>query len=78
MDKSANSMEKSANSMEKSAYSMEKSAYSMEKLLLFKPHNMLISGVTNCGKTHFILDLLEKYYFKKFNYIVIFCPTFLK
>ena len=36
---------------------------------------MLISGVTNCGKTYFVLDLIEKYYFKKFNYIIIFCPT---
>ena len=37
---------------------------------------MLISGVTNCGKTHFILDLIEKYYKKKFDFIVLFCPTY--
>ena len=44
--------------------------------LLFEPHNMLISGVTNCGKTHFVLDLLEKEYLHKFENIVIFCPTY--
>ena len=39
--------------------------------------NMLISGITNCGKTHYVLDLLEKHYKNKFDYIVIYCPTFL-
>ena len=37
---------------------------------------MLISGVTNSGKTHFILDLLETVYNDHFEFIVIFCPTF--
>ena len=41
------------------------------------PFNMLISGITNCGKTHYLLDLLETHYKNKFDYIVIFCPTFL-
>ena len=45
-------------------------------MLLYKPHNMLVSGVTNCGKTRFILDLLEKEYRNVFDNIVIFCPTF--
>ena len=48
----------------------------MKKLLLFEPHNMLISGITNCGKTHFILDLLEQEYIGHFDFIVLFCPTF--
>ena len=26
------------------------------------PFNMLISETTNCGKTHFALDVLEKHY----------------
>lgn len=41
------------------------------------PFNMLIAGITNCGKTHYVLDLLEKCYVNKFDYVVIFCPTFL-
>jgi len=39
---------------------------------------MLISGITNCGKTHFVLDLLEKEYIHKFDYIIIICPTFME
>jgi len=41
------------------------------------PFNMMISGITNCGKTHYVLDLLETRYKNKFDYIVIYCPTFL-
>jgi len=37
---------------------------------------MLICGITNCGKTHFALDLIEKYYLLHFENIVIFCPTY--
>src|SRR5574338_387586 len=40
------------------------------------PFNMLISGMTNSGKTHFLLDLIEKDYKNKFDYIFIVCPTF--
>lgn len=32
--------------------------------------------MTNSGKTHFILDLLEKEYKNKFDHILIVCPTF--
>ena len=39
------------------------------------PFNMLVSGQTDCGKTYFILDLLENEFKKKFDYIIIFCPT---
>ena len=28
-----------------------------------------------CGKTHLVLDLLEKEYNKHFDYIIIICPT---
>lgn len=36
---------------------------------------MLVVGMTDCGKTYFILDLLEHEFKKKFDDIVIFCPT---
>jgi hypothetical protein len=39
------------------------------------PHSALISGQTGCGKTEFILDLLEGPYRGVFRYIVILCPT---
>lgn len=32
--------------------------------------------MTNSGKTHFVLDLLENEYRNKFDYILIICPTF--
>ena len=38
------------------------------------PFNLLCSGITNCGKTKFILDLIWKHY--KFDRILLFCPTF--
>ena len=41
------------------------------------PFNILIYGITNCGKIHYVLDLLGKHYKNKFDYIVIYCPTFL-
>lgn len=37
---------------------------------------MLISGMTNSGKTHYVLDLLESEYKNKFDYVIIVCPTF--
>jgi len=37
---------------------------------------MLITGMTNSGKTHFVLDLLENEYKNKFDHILIVCPTF--
>jgi len=46
-------------------------------MYLKEPHNMLISGVTNCGKTHFVLDLLENEYRDHFENIVLFCPTYI-
>jgi hypothetical protein len=48
----------------------------VKEMLLYEPHNMLISGVTDSGKTHFVLDLIDKFYFKKFKFNVIFCPTY--
>ena len=40
-------------------------------------HNLLCAGVTNIGKTHYILDLLETKFRNHFEYIVLFCPTYL-
>ena len=48
----------------------------IKHLLFFEPHNMLVSGATNCGKTFFILELLEQEYRNEFDNIVIFCPTY--
>ena len=39
------------------------------------PFNMLICGITNCGKTEYALELLSTVYKSKFDYIVLFCPT---
>ena len=39
------------------------------------PHCAIICGQTGCGKTEFILDLLEEEYSKVFEYIIILCPT---
>ena len=38
-------------------------------------HSAIICGQTGCGKTVFILDLLEGYYRNQFQHIVILCPT---
>ena len=39
------------------------------------PHSAIICGQTGCGKTIFILDLLEGPYRARFLHIVILCPT---
>ena len=39
------------------------------------PHCAIICGQTGCGKTEFVLDLLEKEYRQVFEFIVILCPT---
>lgn len=38
-------------------------------------HSAIVCGMTGCGKTAFILDLLEGLYCKVFHHIVILCPT---
>lgn len=40
------------------------------------PFNMIISGMTACGKTKYMLDMIESQYSKHFETIVIICPTF--
>ena len=39
------------------------------------PHTTTFTGQTGCGKTHLVLDLIEKEYNKHFDYIIIICPT---
>ena len=39
------------------------------------PHCAIICGQTGCGKTEYVLDLLEDEYHQVFKYIVILCPT---
>ena len=41
-----------------------------------KPFNMIIVGMTACGKTQFLLNFLEKNYFRCFEQIYLICPTF--
>ena len=38
-------------------------------------HTAIFTGQTKCGKTHLVLELIEKEYNKHFDYIVIICPT---
>ena len=40
-----------------------------------EPHTTIFTGPTGCGKTHLVLDLIEKEYNKHFDYIIIICPT---
>ena len=42
------------------------------------PFNALIVGPTNSGKTQYLLNLLRGRFRGKFDYIVLFCPTFVK
>ena len=43
--------------------------------LPISPHSAIICGQTGCGKTVFILNLLEGPYRGVFHHIVILCPT---
>ena len=40
-----------------------------------KPHTSMFIGQAGCGKTHLVLELIEKEYKKHFDYIVIIYPT---
>ena len=40
------------------------------------PFNALIVGPTNSGKSRFAVDQLYGHFRRKFNYIVLICPTF--
>ena len=40
-----------------------------------EPHTTIFTSPTKCGKTHLVLDLIEKEYNKHFDYIIIIYPT---
>ena len=40
------------------------------------PFHMIIAGMTACGKTHYLVKMLEEEYKNYFDYIFIVCPTF--
>ena len=42
------------------------------------PFNMIIVGMTGCGKTYYLLTLLETEYEKHFENILVICPTFVQ
>ena len=41
-----------------------------------EPHRAIFTGQTKCGKTHLVLDLIEKEYSKHFDYIIIIVQRF--
>ena len=41
------------------------------------PHSAMFVGVTACGKTEFLLKLLETIYKNHFEFIIILCQTIL-
>ena len=43
--------------------------------LLKFPHSAMFIGVMDCGKTEFLLRLLETVYKNHFEFIVTLCPT---
>ena len=40
-----------------------------------EPHTAMFIAQTGCGKTHLVLDLIEKEYNNYFDYIIMICPT---
>ena len=45
--------------------------------MLNPPFHMLIVGMTACGKTHYLLKMIEENFKGKFDNIFFVCPTFL-
>ena len=44
-------------------------------LYIKEPHSAVFTRPARCGKSHFILDLIQKKYSRHFDYIIIACPT---
>ena len=40
--------------------------------------HMLIAGMAACGKTHYLLKMLEEDFKEYFDYVFIVCPTLLE
>ena len=47
----------------------------LSKLFTKEAHSAIICGQTGCGKTEFILTILENEYCGVFEHIVVLCPT---
>ena len=43
-------------------------------LYIKEPHAAISTGPTGCGKSHLVLDLIEKEYSKHSDYMIIICP----
>ena len=54
---------------------MADSSQQYTKLFPKEPHSAIICGMTGCGKTMFMLKLLEGPYHYQFSHIVLLCPT---
>ena len=57
------------------ADSSQRSTDPPDQLFPSGPHSAIICGMTGCGKTVFMLDLLEGPYRGLFQHIVLLCPT---
>ena len=58
------------------SFEMQSIKYKYMNLPKF-PHSAMFVSVTACGKTEFLLKLLETVYKNHFEFIVILCPTIL-
>ena len=39
------------------------------------PHTTIFTDLRGCGKSHLVLDLIQKEYNKHYEYIIIICPA---
>ena len=53
---------------------MNNSASNKKLQTISKNHTAIYAGPTGCGEIHLVLELIEKEYNKRFDYIII-CPT---
>ena len=61
--------------MSRTAVSLAQSSDVKNRLLPKDAHSAIVCGQTGCGKTVFVLDLLEGPYHGVFRHIVVMCPT---